>query len=204
MMKPFSCGVSVLVLALALGGCGKVPQTRYYTIDAGLPAAPGSQALPYDIAVARFSAPQVLAQDRLIFRPGSHQVDYYQYRRWSDPPADLVTQALLAHLRRTGLFRSVSTLQGAPRSDYVLRGRVDHLEEVNSDENVSVHVTLALEAVDTKTRAVVWSGSGNYANPVAEHSVEGIVKEINEGVHQNLQQLTTSLASYFRSLPARK
>ncbi len=204
MMQRF---LPVVLLALALlPACGgKLPQTRYYTIETGLPALPQqSGALPFDVAVARFRASQILAQDRIVYRPAPHQVDYYQYHRWADAPPDLLTHALLQQLRRAGLFRSVSTMQSAPKADYVLRGRIDHLEEVNNSDSVTVRVYLALEALDTKTHAVVWTGKGSYENQVTDRSVEGVVQQLNEGVRQSLDELTRGLTAFFQTVKPAK
>jgi len=197
----------VVLLALALlPACGgKLPQTRYYTIESGLPALPQhSGSLPFDVAVARFRTSQVLAQDRIVYRPAPHQVDYYQYHRWADPPADLLTHALLEHLRRASLFRSVSTMQSAPKADYVLRGRIEHLEEVNTSDSVSARVYLTLEALDAKTHAVVWSGKGSSESQVPDRSVEGVVQQINEGVRQSLEELTRGLTAFFQTVKPAK
>ena len=184
---------------LLVAGCGKIPPTHYYALDAGLPAAPASTSLPFDVAVARFHTPQLLAQDRVVYRTSPQRVDYYNYHRWSGAPADLVTDLFLTRLRRAGLFRSVSSLQGGPKADYLLRGTIEYLEEANSAEGVSARVALTMEAQDMKTREVVWSGKGSYEKPVSDRTVEGVVRELNEGVHQSLEQITRGLAAHFQS-----
>ena len=198
-LRSFALPAALATGLLLAAGCGKIPTTHYYALDAGLPAVPASSSLPFDVAVARFHTPQLLAQDRLVYRTSPHQVDYYNYHRWSGAPADLVTDLFLSRLRNAGLFRSVSTLQGGPKADYLLRGTIDNLEEVNSAEGVSARVALTLEAQDMKTREVVWTGKGSYEKPVSDRTVEGVVRELNEGVHQSLEQITRGLAAHFQS-----
>ncbi len=189
----------VLSLCL-LAGCGKIPTTQYYSIGNGLPPAPaaGARPLTFDVAVARFKAPQSLAQDRLLYRPAPNQVDYYAYHRWSGYPADQVTAAFIVRLRNAGLFRTVTSMDGAPKADYILRGGVENLEEVNSGTDVSANVVLSMEVVDTKTHTVVWSGMRKVERPVAERSVPGVVRELNEGVRQCLDELIQGTAGYFK------
>lgn len=204
-LPALSAAMAGLALTAMLTGCGgKTPRTRYYTIEAGLPAAPQARAQTFlfDVSVARFRAANVLQQDRLLYRTGPVQLDYYEYHRWSDPPPDLLTEALVSHLRRAGLFRSVTTLSSGAKPDYILRGHIDNLEEVDSGDQVTVRVSLSLDLVDGKTRGALWSGKGNYEGSVPERSVDAVVAEINKGVHQGLEQLTRGLASYFQSLPA--
>ena len=199
-MKPFRTFLFLLILGL-LAGCGKIPQTQYYSIGSGLPPAPAASSpapLSFDVAVARFRAPQSLAQDRLLYRPGPNQVDYYAYHRWSGYPADQVTAVFLTRLRSAGLFRTVTSMDGAPKADYLLRGGVENLEEVNSGTEVSAHVVLSMEVVDTKTHTVVWSGMRTSDKPVADRSVAGVVRELNEGVRQCVDELTQGVAAHFR------
>jgi ABC-type uncharacterized transport system auxiliary subunit len=191
---------AALLLAAFSAGCGgAIPATRYYALDAGLPAAPppASAKFPLEVAVARFRTPQMLAQDRVVFRPSPVQVDYYNYHRWSGFPADLVTEAFIGHLRRSGLFKSVSSIQSGAKADILMRGQILSLEEVNSGDGVAARVALTLEALDNKTRAVVWSGRASHENAVAERTVEGVVRELNDGVRKCFEQLSQDLAQRF-------
>jgi ABC-type uncharacterized transport system auxiliary subunit len=194
MSKRILLGVAFAAL---LAGCGKLPTTRYYAIDTHLPAAAATRTLPLDVAVARFRTSQMLAQDRLVYRQGSNVVNYYNYDRWSVAPPDMLTDALVRTLRDSGMFRSVATMQGGPRVDYLLRGYLERLEEVDSADGVSARVALHLEAVDMKTNAVVWTGRGSAERPVSDRSVTGVVRELNEGISESLQQVTRSLAGHF-------
>jgi len=197
MSKRILLGMVGVTLAALLAGCGKLPTTRYYAIDTRLPATPATRSLPLDVAVARFRASQMLSQDRLVYRQGSNVVNYYNYDRWSVSPPDMLTDALIRSLRDSGMFRSVATMQGGPRVDYLLRGYLEQLEEVDGTDGVSARVALRLEAVDMKTNAVVWTGRGSAERPVADRSVTGVVRELNEGISESLQQVTRGLAGHF-------
>lgn len=208
--RPYMLGISgvlpavVAFVLLSLAGCGKIPQNHYYTLESSLPAPPAaSTTLPVEIAVARFRAAQALSQDRLVFRPAPQHLDFYEYHRWVDTPPDLVTQNLITHFKRSGMFRSVTGIQGATQADYLLRGYVEHLEEVDSDGSVTARVALAAELVDTKTRAVVWTGRGSQDVAVNDRSIEGVVHALNEALRQSMDQLLRGLATYFQQRPAR-
>ena len=191
-------------LLLSLVGCaGKVPPSHYYTLESSLPAPQPAVTAPVEIAVTRFRASQALSQDRLMYRPGPHRVDFYEYHRWVDTPPDLVTQNLIAHLRRSGMFRSVTGTRGASRADYLLRGRVEHLEEVDSAGSVSARVGLSVELVEVKTRTRVWSGEGSHEAPVGERSVEGVVRAMNESLRESMDQIVAGLATHFQQHASR-
>ena len=190
-------GLAGLALTGLLAGCAKLPTTRYYAIDTRLPPAPATRTLPLDVAVARFRASQMLSQDRLVYRQGANVVNYYNYDRWSVAPPDMLTDALIRALKDSGMFRSVATMQGGPKVDYLLRGYLEQLEEVDAPDGVSARVALRLEAVDMKTNAVVWTGRGSANRPVAERSVTGVVRELNEGIEESLQQVIRGMAGHF-------
>jgi ABC-type uncharacterized transport system auxiliary subunit len=198
MSKRILCAVALAGLLVGLVGCGKVPTTRYYAIDTRLPVAPATRTMPLDVAVARFRASQMLAQDRLVYRKGTHEVNYYNYDRWSVPPADMLADALIRGLKDSGMFRSVSTMQGGPKVDYLLRGYIELLEEVDGADGVTARVALRLDAVDMKTNAVVWSGRGAADRPVSDRSVTGVVRELNEGIQDSLQQVVRGMAGHFQ------
>src|ERR1043166_8055016 len=130
-MKTTRAAILLVLLAGLLtvtAGCGKVPQTHFYTLE---PASPGNlgKTLPYEVAVSRFRAAYRLSQDRVAFMESSHHVDYYNYHRWAGFPADLVTSAFITGLKRAGLFRADTEMRSGARPDYILRGEIQDLQE---------------------------------------------------------------------------
>ncbi len=198
--------ILVPLLLLSLAACGgKIPPTHHYSLDASLSAPALSQATttyPVSIAVARFQASRALSQDRLVFREPPNKLDFYEYHRWVDAPPDMVTRNLIKQLLSSGLFRSVTSNQGGAPADYILRGTLENLEEVDSGESVTGRVALAAELLDAKTRAVVWTGRGSHEASVGQRSVEGIVAALNDGVRQSIDQIARGLAAYFQQRPA--
>ena len=193
----FILGLCLLAAMLVtLAGCGKVPVTRFYSLEPPS-IAPGGKTLPYDVAVFRFRTAYRLSQDRLVFMPAPYQVDYYNYHRWAGYPADLVTGALITSLKRAGVFRSVSEIRTGVTPDYILKGEIENLEEVATPGTATARVSISLEALDAKTRSVVWSGSAQYEKSVTTGSVDDVARELNEGVRQVLEKLTRDIAAKF-------
>ena len=186
----------LLPFAFFVCGCGKVPATHFYTLDAPQVAAAG-KPFPYNVAVARFHAAQRLAQDRLVYMAAPYHVDYYNYHRWTGMPADLVTSVLITSLKRAAVFRSVSEVRSGGQPDFVLRGEIQNLEEVDSETSVTARVSLTLDATDVKTRAIVWSGAASAESPVSKGDVDAVARALNEGVNQCIQKLVANLSSSF-------
>jgi ABC-type uncharacterized transport system auxiliary subunit len=166
------------------------------------PAPQAAQPSPYAAAVMTFRAPDPLEQDRIVFRPSPVEIDYYEYHRWAERPAAALTTALLQRLRARRLFSSVSLYEGKGRPDYLIRGRVERLEEVDSPEGVSVRVELSAEAVEGKTLKMVWNGSASHSGAVTHGEVKAVVAEISRGVDACLTQIVAGLEGFVRALPA--
>ncbi|SRR5579871_344713 len=191
-------GAGALILTGLIGfvGCGKVPTTHFYTLEAPSVSA-SSKTLPYDIAVARFRTAFRLSQDRLVYMPTPYHVDYYNYHRWAGFPADMVTVDLISSLKHSKAFHSVTGMRSDGKPDYILRGEIENLEEQDNGSNVTAKVSLTLDAYDVATHNVVWSGAADYSKPVTAGSVEDVARELSDGVRQCLRQLTDDLIAKF-------
>jgi ABC-type uncharacterized transport system auxiliary subunit len=199
-----SVGATLLaaVLALAAGCGGAIPRTHYYILD--LPAAaarPQPDPAPYSVAIMPVRAPEQLEQDRIVYRPSSVELDFYEYHRWAQHPADTVTAALVDRLRSRSIFASVALFDGKAKADYMLRSRLEKLEEVDSPEAVSVRVQLAADLLDTKTNRTVWNGAASHRGQVTTGEVAAVVEEMSRGVNDCLDQLISSLEKFAKSLP---
>jgi len=183
-------------LLLPLLGCtARVPRNHYYTLRAELSAPPPpASPLPVSLAVARFTAAsRALGQERLVYRTAPHRVDFYEYHRWTDAPPDLVARVLIDRLAASGLFRSVTAVQTGVASDFILGGRVESLEEIDSGQDVSARVAITAELTDATTHAIVWTGRGAKEAPVRDRSVDGVVQALNDALADSLDQITRSL-----------
>jgi uncharacterized lipoprotein YmbA len=190
------------ILTLFAAACGgTIPKTRYYVLALPAPAPQTREASSFTAAVMPFRAPGQLEQDRIVYRPSAVEIDFYEYHRWAERPASTLTTAFVERLRVQRLFSNVTVFDGKGRPDYLIRGRVDRLEEVDSPEGVSVRVELSAEAVDGKSLKTVWTGAASHSGPVTHGEVTAVVTEISRGVDACLGQLTASLDRFVRSAP---
>ena len=106
-----------------------------------------------------FRAERMLTQDRIVYRPSRQEVGYYEYHRWAEDPRSAVTSAIIERLRASGAFSSVALFDGRTRSDFLLRGRIERLEEVDYEEGVKAYAAISAELLDATNQRVVWEGS---------------------------------------------
>lgn len=189
------------LLAGAAGCGGSIPKTHYYVIHLPAAAPQPREPAPYTVAVMPFRAPDQLEQDRILFRPSPVEVDFYEYHRWAERPVSTLTTALVDRLRAQRLFSGVSRFDGRTQADYLVRGRLERLEEVDATGSVTVQVELAADVVETKTSRTVWSGSALHTGPVTEGEVKAVVAEISRGVDACLAQIMAGLEGFAKALP---
>jgi ABC-type uncharacterized transport system auxiliary subunit len=181
-------------LALVIAGTScSIPKTHFYTLEVPhVPALTGG-AVARHITVQRFRADQVLMDDRILYRVGSHEVNFYEYHRWASPPVDLVTDYFLHRLQDSGDYARVSSYKDGARSDFTLNGRLFRFEEVDRDKEVSVSVALELELQDSKTRASIWRGETECTHPVGDRTVAGVVRGIYACLEEAAGKLLPSM-----------
>jgi ABC-type uncharacterized transport system auxiliary subunit len=191
------------VAAAVGGGCGgPIPRTNYYVLHlpAGLPQS--REPVPYSVAVMPFRVPDYLEQDRLAFRPSAVEVDFYEYHRWADRPAAMLTTALIERLKARRVFSGVFVYDGRTKPDFLIRGRLDRLDEIDEQGGVSVRVELSAEALELKTNHAVWSGAAAQSGTVKEGEVRAVVQAMSEAAGACLDQIATGLEGFARGLPA--
>lgn len=191
----------ILLLMMILSGCGATRPMKYYVLDPGpVPAASGGAQYPVTLLVGRITASHLYRDDRLVYGSGPVQLGVFDYERWAEPPADMIQDLLIGSLRSTGQYRAVSGLGSNVRGDYIVRGHLWGISEVDQPE-LMARFSLQIELFDPKTRTTVWSGKYEHDEPAQGKTVQAVVEAMNKNVHAGLQQLTTGLSEYFASHP---
>jgi cholesterol transport system auxiliary component len=202
-------GLRYLTLLLACvfiaAGCGVSRPVHYYVLDPGGDSTPSpvsaSPRFPIRLLVARVSSSHLYRDDRLVFGSGAVELGTFEYQRWAEPPTEMIQDALIAVLRANGDYRSVSAIGSAIRGEYILRGQLNSLAEVDKPE-IAARFSIRLDLFDPRTGSVVWTDSYSRDEPVNGKAVANVVEALDQNVHSGLQQLAGSLGQYFMSHPA--
>jgi ABC-type uncharacterized transport system auxiliary subunit len=198
---------TIALAAVVHFGCGASRPVKYYEL--GAPSVPAVSADPYPLSllVGRISASRLYRDDRIVYETGGVQMGMYEYQRWAEPPVDMVQAVLVQTLRSSGQYRSVDRMSSNARGDYVLRGRLVSLQEVDQPE-ITARVRLDLELFHLKSGTTVWTQSYSHDEPVPggqgkkqTPDVTAVVETLNRNLQQGVQQLTAGLGQYFASHP---
>lgn len=199
--RPWPALLAVAAMVV-LSACTASVPVKYYVLDIPpLPAAQGPQ-YPVTLVVGRITTNELYRADRLVYGSGPVQLGTYEYERWAESPADMVQDALIASLRSTGQYRSVSRISGTLRTsaDYIIRGRLLGLYEADKPPMVG-RFSVELELFDSKAGMTVWHDSYLHDEPVEGKKVPDVVEALDRNVHAGMQQLTASLGQYFATHP---
>lgn len=191
----------ILLIAAFSASCGAPRPIKYYALDVPkeLTQDPSSQ-YPVSLLVARVTAGHLYRDDRLVYRTSELQLGTYEYQRWSEPPVDMIQESLIAALRATKQYRSVDPVASNLRGDYIVRARLDALDEVDKP-HLSGRFSLRLELYDLKSDQILWSDSYSHDQPVQGKNVVDVVAALNANAKAGMEQLAGNLGQYFASRP---
>ena len=195
-MKKLTTALALMVTLFALAGCGRVRYPAYYTLNLPAPPdPPAAENVRTSIAVREFQSPNYLRQGPIVYRTTPEEIGFYEYHRWAADPRTVVTNAVVDHLRAGGQFSMVSMYDGRPNNDYVFSGRLEKLEEVDSQEGVKVEVAISAQITQVATGATVWSNAVSEIRPVPQRNVGGGVSEMNRTVDSALNKLLSTVSA---------
>jgi ABC-type uncharacterized transport system auxiliary subunit len=188
----------VSMLVGVLTGCGSVrgPATKYYKLNippAPTPAGPSAQV---PLRIEPFRVSSLLRQDRIVYRPSPVEVGFYEYHRWAEPPNDTVTKALADQLVSRRVFQSVEISDGEEKPDYVLKGSIDQLQEVDYKGAVKVQVSISAELEDPVRREKIWSSTASSECLVAKSDVQAVVAAMGQASQQSIARLVTDVSKF--------
>lgn len=194
--------VLLLLLAGSCAGCGASRPVKFYVLDsAPAPVTAPAAQYPVTLLVGHLSASHLYRDDRLVYGAGPVELGTYEYNRWAEIPTDMIQDMILTSLRASGQYRSVERISSNVRGNYIVRGHLYSLYEVDKPALLA-RFSLELELFDPATHMTVWSDSYSHDEPVQGKSVPEVVEALDHNVQTGIQQLIANLNQYFASHPA--
>jgi len=191
-----------IFLAYLAAGCVSARSPRYYRLNLAPVAAQSSVSpVPVSILVGRLSAPRILRDDRVVYGMSDVELGVDEYHRWTEPPTEMIEQLLVERLRRSGQYKSVQRISSTARGDYLLRGHLSSLNEIDDPAGIKARFNIQLELFDQKAGSVVWTDSYSHDDPVEKKTVTAVVESLQKNVNAGIEQLTASLVQYLASHP---
>jgi ABC-type uncharacterized transport system auxiliary subunit len=174
--------------------CASVPDTHYYRLSTPTLAA-ADQAIAGILMIESFEADAVYSDDRIVYRASPYRLDYYNYHRWTSPPAVHLRDYLRDAFARSGLFRRVTTTS-LPEPDAVLSGRVTTFDEIDESETSWVgRLTLELTLSDPRTSAILWAQRFDESEHIPQRTPEGVAIALSRAMRRVVQASAPAIAA---------
>jgi ABC-type uncharacterized transport system auxiliary subunit len=192
--KRLTAVLFMLAVPIMMVGCmGKVKYPSYYTLNVPPPPDPPvPEGVRTSVAIREFGSPSYLREGAIVYRPSAEQIGFYNYHRWAVDPREFVTNAVADRLRASGNFARVSIYDGHSDVDYILNGRLEHLEEVDYEGGVKVEIAIFAQMTKLSTGATVWTNEVSETGTVAQRDVSSVVSEMNRTMDRAIAKLLTS------------
>jgi ABC-type uncharacterized transport system auxiliary subunit len=187
-------------LALLLAGCGNPKPIRYYEISYP-PLGPAKlEPLNATLLVRAFATSHLYREDRIVYASDSQQMGTYMNERWSEPPAEMLQNALVRSLRSSGLFRYVTPLRSDSTGDFVLTGHLYDFKEVSAN-GVVARISFDAELRDLKAGKTLWTYTYNHDEPSTGKDVASLVAAIDRNVQRSVQEVGAGIQQVLVAYP---
>ena len=188
--------VGLITAVVSLAGCaGKIRYPSYYALDLPAPVPAANQPTPThgSAAVRQFDAPRFLRGGAIAYWEGPDQLGFYEYHRWAEDPRHAVTAAMVREIQARGVFQSVDVFDGRESPEYLVKGTLEHLEEVDQGASVSIEVSLSAQLINLRTGEVLWQDTSSKTTNLDRRSVPGVVAEMSRNLEDAVQHLVSSM-----------
>jgi ABC-type uncharacterized transport system auxiliary subunit len=194
--------LALVAFALLLGGCGHMRPVRYYEISYPAVGPAKQEPLNATLLVRAFATSHLYREDRIVYGSGSDQMGTYQNERWSEPPAEMLQNALVRELRSTGRFRTVTVLRSDSSGDFVLTGHLYDFKEV-SGNGIVARISFDAELRDLKAGKTVWTYTYNHDEPSNGKDVASLVAAMDRNVRRSVQEVETGIQQALVAYPTK-
>ena len=195
MIKPFAFACASLTLLL-VAGCAKVRYPNYYTLVLAPPplSHQGNEGRTLgSLAVRDFETPAYLRQGRIVYRKSPTEVGFYAYHIWVTDPATIITTAIIGTLRSSGLFSQVDSDASHTKPEFLLRGQLMRLDEIDYGGSVRVEVKLSAQLINLRTRSTIWSEQEAETARVDKATVNSVVIEMSDALQKCIDRLLADM-----------
>jgi ABC-type uncharacterized transport system auxiliary subunit len=195
------CAGFAAAFALLLAGCGSEKPIKYYQVNYPTKIdAPQGATINATLMVKPFEASHLYLDDRMVYGFESPEMGTYAYERWSEPPVEILQNALVRGLRSTGQYKSVYTIRADVNGRFLVAGQIYDFKEVDG-ANIVARLSYEIRLRDRKSGMTVWEHVYTHDEPATEKSVSAFVEAMDKNLQRSVQEVAAGLDEYFRAHP---
>ena len=194
--------LALAAFALLLSACGHMQPVKYYEISYPAVGPLKQEPLNSTLLVRTFSTSHLYREDRIVYGSDSEQMGTYQNERWSEPPNEMLRNALVRELRSTGRFRNVTALRSDSNGDFLLTGHLYDFKEV-SGNGIVARINFDVELRDLKAGKTVWTYTYNHDEPSNGKDVASVVAAMGRNVQRSAQEVEAGIQQALAAYPVK-
>jgi ABC-type uncharacterized transport system auxiliary subunit len=186
--------------AVLLSGCAPPKPIKYYQVTYPSKSFVAPDALDASLLIRPFEASHLYLDDKIVYGFDTPEMGTYEYHRWSEPPVEILQNALVRGLRSTGRYKAVYSIHADPSTRFVVGGQIYDFREVDGP-TVVARLSFVVRLRDIKSETTVWNHSYMHDEPATEKSVNAFVLAMDKNLQSGVQEVAAGLDEYFRAHP---
>jgi len=155
-MKNVTYILVIAILLVALNGCISSPRKEYYQLyiedtRQGMELHQPGIKTGKVLMVEPVGIEAIYNDYRIAYRSSPYQINYYPYQYWIKKPGKLIRDAIFDYFSFQGLFSKIifNFSEGDP--DYIMKARVNIIEEFDLQSIWYAHLKMEIEIKDFKS-----------------------------------------------------
>jgi uncharacterized lipoprotein YmbA len=173
-------------------GCASVPVKKYLVLN----YVPAEHAhlhakgpYPYTVRVKDLDIEEAYSRPQIVYRKSPFELEYYYFQLWAVKPKTMITDLIYKHLSASRLVSHVVRRYDEEFSpQYELSGRIEALEEYDSDQLWFAHLALNLTLIRLSDGRVLYSRRFDHRKRVFQHEPEYVIREMSSTLEYIMSQ----------------
>ncbi len=169
-------------MPVLFAGCAAVTPSytpsSYYSLYTDSKLLRGETAIDAVLYVEPFESRERI-QDRMLSRSGEYELEYAEFHRWIEPPAQMVRETIIDMLRGAEVYKSIVSTDRGIDPDAVLTGRLLVFET----DGKNAYCSLELNLWDQKTGSrAIKAGTYSASAPLRQNTYTGAAEALSRCV----------------------
>jgi len=147
------------------------------------------------ILVENVDVEDVYNDYRIVYRTSPYQLNYYSYNFWIKRPGKIIRDAIYTYLLKKNIFKKVIYHFAEGDPDYLLKAKVDILEEYDLKQLWYAHLKMEIEVRDFKSGNTIMFYRFDKRKRLSERRVERVPVAISKILKEELAAVCAQLAA---------
>ncbi len=201
MARRLGCFALCAVAAAAMLACGSAPPKHFYTMVASGGKARYQVLCVRPLVLGAVEAVAPYDSQKIVYRTERYKINYYHYRMWAAEPEDMLEEMLKQQLQHAGVFPGVEGYLHSSMDHLALHTRIHALEEVDSEDDWTAHLSISYVLKDPNSDAVIWRHAFDQTQRLEHKNIRELSRVLSDIYNSETHKMIRSLASFISRYP---